>query len=106
MLPIAGGKAVVANAVGRLGVTEGVVYRWRGQRAGRFEEGVPGLQPGSCAMLGDRGYPAAAFHRHQHRIQRQERWIRQRKYKLPIGWRIGLDRYHDRRVAEINPDLR
>jgi len=106
VLPGARGKAVVPNAVGRTGAAQRVVYRCRGQRAGRFEEGVPGLQPRSCAMLGDRGYPAAAFHRHQHRIQRQERWIRQRKDKLPIGWRTGRDRYHDRGVAEINPDLR
>jgi choline dehydrogenase-like flavoprotein len=36
---------------------------------------------------------------------RQDRRIRRRQDELPAGWRIGWNRHHGARVAEINADL-
>jgi len=56
-------------------------------------------------MVGDRDYPAVAFHRHQHRMQRQGGRIRLCQDELPAGRRIGGYLYHGGRVAEVNADL-
>ena len=57
-------------------------------------------------MVGDRDHPAAAFHRHQYRVQRNVGRIRLRQDELPAGWRIGRNFHYSSRVADIDTNFR